>query len=91
MRTTGSTILGTAGIGRALAEAFHARGNRVAVAGRRQALLREVTASNPGTAGLRLDLNQLPGFDGAPRRGGAHAIRRGASPSATTATTKSSR
>ena len=60
MKTSGNTILvtgGTSGIGRALAEAFHDRGNRVIVTGRRQALLEEVAANRPGLIGLPLDLD----------------------------------
>lgn len=59
MKMTGNTILvtgGTSGIGRALAEAFYTRGNRVIITGRRQSLLDEITAGRPDLFGMLLDL-----------------------------------
>ena len=68
MKMSGNTILvtgGTSGIGRVLARALHDRDNRVIVAGRRQALLDEVTAGHDRMVGMRLDLDDrasLPRF-----------------------------
>lgn len=59
MKMTGNTILitgGTRGIGRALAEAFHERGNRVIVTGRDPRQLDALAAERPGLIGLPLDL-----------------------------------
>ena len=59
MQITGNTIFitgGGSGIGQGLAKAFHALGNKVIIAGRRLAPLRETAAACPGMDVRELDM-----------------------------------
>ncbi|WP_029348789.1 SDR family oxidoreductase [Bosea sp. 117] len=59
MNITGNTILvtgGNAGIGRALAEALQAEGNRIIITGRREDTLKATATANPGMDWRVLDM-----------------------------------
>lgn len=60
MKMSGNTILitgGASGIGRELAERFHAQGNTVIIAGRRKDRLDDVAAAHGGITGYVLDID----------------------------------
>ncbi|MGE4431141.1 MAG: SDR family oxidoreductase [Sphingobium sp.] len=65
MDMTGNTILitgGNSGIGRGLAAAFHAAGNKVIVAGRRAGALEQVADAHPGMRWHVVDMGDAQGI-----------------------------
>ncbi len=72
MRNHSNTILitgGGGGIGRGLAEAFHKLGNRVIIGGRREAVLKDACAANPGMSSVILDISNSASIQAA-----AHSV-----------------
>jgi uncharacterized oxidoreductase len=65
MNKIGNTILvtgGGSGIGAALAHEWHAAGNQLIIAGRRQAALDAVAADHPGMAAITIDMEDAGGI-----------------------------
>lgn len=74
MNIDGATILitgGGTGIGRALAEALHTRGNRIIITGRRADVLKATAAANPGMAWATLDMEDAAAIAAF----GAHVVK----------------
>lgn len=66
MEVSDNTILitgGGSGIGRGLAEAFHASGNKVIIAGRGKEVLEEAASANPGMETVTFDISDRAGID----------------------------
>jgi uncharacterized oxidoreductase len=66
MKMTGNTIFitgGGTGIGQGLAKAFHALGNQVIIAGRRQAPLMEMAEACPGMDYHEIDMRDLASIE----------------------------
>lgn len=66
MKMTGNTIFitgGGTGIGQALAKAFHALGNKVIIAGRRQAPLLETADTCPGMLFHEIDMREIASIE----------------------------
>lgn len=67
MKPTGNTSLitgGTSGIRLALAVTLQAAGNKLIIAGRRQALLDQASHAHPGMTGYALDMADVAGIAG---------------------------